>query len=285
MRRALSAAAPRLRPSCARALASSAAAPSPRVAVVQGASRGLGLELARQLAARPDTAVVATCRNPDGATGLQKLAAEAGGRVTVLRLDLTDDASIDAAAAAVGDAHGRADLVLNASGILHGGDVGMPETALARVSRAALTAAYEINAAGPILVAKAFEPLLRSAGKDRAAAEAPPAVLASISARVGSISDNGLGGWHSYRASKAALNMLTVNAALEFARKKAGVAAIVLHPGTCETDLSAPFRRGVPPGKLFSVERGASQLLSIIDGVTLDDNGSFFAWDGQRVPW
>ena len=287
MRRALAAAAPHLRPrvDSVRAVAS-AAAPTrpPRVAVVQGASRGLGLELARQLAARGDT-VVATCRRPDDATELQAVAADSGGRVTLLRLDVTDDASIEAAAAAVADAHGRADLVLNASGVLHGGVLGSPETALTRVTRAAVAEAYNVNAAGPILVARAFEPLLRVAGKAAVAGDAPPAVLASISARVGSISNNSLGGWHSYRASKAALNMLTVNVSLEFARKKSGVAAIVLHPGTCETDLSLPFRRGVPPGKLFPVQRGAAQLLAIIAGVKLEDNGSFFAWDGQRVPW
>jgi NAD(P)-dependent dehydrogenase (short-subunit alcohol dehydrogenase family) len=293
MRRA-AAAALRLRPdralpSSLRALASSSAPPPPpRVAVVQGASRGLGLELARQLALERGAVVVATCRDPAASPGLAALAAAAPpGRVTVLRLDLTDDASIEAAAAAVGDAHGGGvDLLFNASGVLHAPGL-TPETSLARVTRAALATAFEVNAAGPILVARAFEPLLRTAGVARAkrGPGTPPAVLASLSARVGSIGDNGMGGWHAYRASKTALNQLTRNAAVEFARKKAGVAAVVLHPGTCDTDLSKPFQRGVPQGKLFPVERGARQLLDIVDGLTLDDNGAFIAWDGARIPW
>ena len=135
---------------------------------------------------------------------------------------------------------------------------------------------FAVNAIGPALVAKLFLPMLPRGRRG---------VFAVLSARVGSIGDNGLGGWHAYRASKTALNQLTKNAAVEFARKKAGVAAVVLHPGTCDTDLSKPFQRGVPEGKLFPVERGAKQLLDIIDGLTLDDNGAFIAWAGARIPW
>ena len=94
-----------------------------------------------------------------------------------------------------------------------------------------------------------------------------------------------LSGWYSYRASKTALNQLTVTAAVEFARRRQKVAAVVLHPGTCATDLSAPFQKNVPAGKLFSVERGARQLLDVVHGLSLSDSGRFFAWDGSEVPW
>jgi len=247
---------------------------------------GLGLELARQLLhARDYDRVFATCRNPSNAPALAALAAASGGRLTILPLDVTDEAAIAAAASAVSASTDHLDLLLNAGGVLHIPGVMMPETALARVSQQALTTCLAVNAAGPILVGRAFAPLLVAAEKAAGASEARPAVLASISARVGSISDNSLGGWYSYRASKAALNALTKTASVEFARKRQKVAALVLHPGTCETDLSAPFRANVPPGKLFTVERGASQLLDIVGRATMADNGRFFAWDGAEIPW
>lgn len=213
------------------------------------------------------------------------MAAASGGRLTVLPLDVTDEATISSAAASVASSTDHLDLLLNAGGVLHIPGVMMPETALARLSQAALTTCLAVNAAGPILVGRAFAPLLVAAEKAAGASESRPAVFASISARVGSISDNSLGGWYSYRASKAALNALTKTASVEFARKRQKVAALVLHPGTCETDLSAPFRANVPSGKLFTVERGASQLLDIVGKATMADNGRFFAWDGSEIPW
>ena len=304
-------------PATFRAIAATAAAP-PRVAVVQGASRGLGLELARQLALARGATVVATCRDPGAAAGLAALVEEAPrGSVTVLRLDATDEASIVAAAAAVGDAHGRADLVINAAGILHGTDFS-PETSLAKLDPATLARVYAVNAIGPALVAREFAGLLTVAGKERLKAGLPPAVLASLSARVGSVGDNGTGGWYAYRASKVsereggggrrrrgcraaslsrpldrtlpsppqtALNQLMKTAAVELARKRSGVAVACLHPGTCETDLSAPFRRSVPADKLFPVECGAAQLLDVIDALALEESGCFKAWDGSTIPW
>lgn len=282
---------------------------------------GLGLELTRQLVMgdRFD-AVVATCRDPSSATALAALAADAASsssspsssssssssslpRLTILPLDVTRASTIDAAARAVSSSHGRLDLLINASGILHGTardpETGseedfMPETALGRISPAALAACFAVNAAGPILVAKAFVPLLIAGGKaeearakeeGKVATSSPPSVLASISARVGSVSDNGTGGWYSYRASKTALNQLNKTLSVELSRKRAPVSAILLHPGTCDTDLSKPFQRNVPEGKLFSRERGAKQLLEIVGKATREDSGKFFAWDGEEVPW
>lgn len=260
-------------------------------------------------------AVVATCRDPASATALAALAAEAEAsksssssssslpRLTILPLDVTRASTIEAAAASLASSHGRLDLLVNASGILHGTaedpETGkeeefMPETALARITPAALARCFAVNAAGPILVAKAFVPLLIAGGKaeeakakaaGQAPTSSPPSVLASISARVGSISDNATGGWFSYRASKTALNQLNKTLSVELARKRAPVAAILLHPGTCDTDLSKPFQRNVPEGKLFSRERGAMQLLEIMGKATREDSGKFFAWDGQEVPW
>ncbi|GKV03912.1 hypothetical protein SLEP1_g16146 [Rubroshorea leprosula] len=126
-------------------------------------------------------------------------------------------------------------------------------------------------------------PLLKAGGGS--GTERDVAVVASLSARVGSIGDNRLGGWHSYRSSKAALNQLTKTVSVEFGRKKDPVICILLHPGTVDTDLSRPFQRNVPEGKLFTKEFSVQKLLNIINNVKSHDNGKFFAWDGQEIPW
>ena len=106
-----------------------------------------------------------------------------------------------------------------------------------------------------------------------------------VSARVGSIADNRLGGWYAYRASKAALNQSVRTLAVEQGRGRKGSICVALHPGTVDTQLSKPFQRNVPDGKLFTPEQSANYLLTVIDGLGPDDNGSFFAWDGQAIPW
>jgi NAD(P)-dependent dehydrogenase (short-subunit alcohol dehydrogenase family) len=226
---------------------------------------------------------VATCRDPDRAAALAELQALHPGRLQITQLNSADEDSIAAAAAAVAASHPKVDLLLNVSGILHLPGVLSPETALSRVTMENLELTFRTNTFGPILVAKAFSPLLIAAGKG--ATDDSPAVIASLSARVGSISDNRLGGWYSYRASKSALNQLTKTMSLELARKNQHVAAIVLHPGTVDTDLSTPFQRNVVPEKLFTRERAVGQLLGIVDRVSMADTGKFYAWDGAEIPW
>jgi len=203
--------------------------------------------------------------------------------VKVLRLDVTDESSLEAAAAAVRDASGKLDLCLNVAAVLHIPGTSMqPEVAYERVRMDNLMLSYQTNAMGPMMVARHMVPLLKGGG-DRAAGR--PAVLASLSARVSSIGDNQLGGWYAYRASKSALNALMKTLSVELARKKMNVSTVLLHPGTCDTDMSLPFRKNVAPEKLFSRDRAVSQLLGIIDGVSMSDNGTFKAWDGQEIPW
>ena len=242
--------------------------------LIQGASRGIGLEIARQLAQRPDTqSLYASCRDPARAEALKSvLAGRTGG---IVPLDVQDEASIQAAAAHIGERVKHIDLVMNCAGVLHEGGM-QPERRLGSVDAAHLATSFQINAFGPLLVAKHFEPLLSaSAG----------AVFASLSARVGSIGDNRLGGWYSYRAAKAAQNMLTRTLAIEWSRRARPIICVALHPGTVATALSAPFRSRTPPERVFSVERAARQLLDIVDGVTGDDSGRFIAWDGTTIPW
>ncbi|XP_074567926.1 uncharacterized protein LOC141824516 isoform X3 [Curcuma longa] len=254
------------------------------VSMVQGASRGIGLEFVKQLLKKNDEGhVIATCRNPNQATGLLDLKNKFLERLSILPLDVTKENTIEAAATTVKESFGKLNLLINASGILSIPDVLQPETTLSKVQKSSLLLAYEVNAIGPILVIKHMSSLLKAGGGF--GIEKKHAIIASLSARVGSIGDNGLGGWHSYRASKTALNQLTKTISVEFGRKKDPIVCILLHPGTVDTDLSRPFQRNVPPGKLFTKEFSVQKMLSIIDNVKSSDNGKFFAWDGQEIPW
>jgi NAD(P)-dependent dehydrogenase (short-subunit alcohol dehydrogenase family) len=225
-----------------------------QAAVVIGASGGIGAALVSRLQASGRYAAVhALSRSGTG-------------------FDLEDEASIAAAAARVGEGPVPA-LVFVATGVLHHGFE--PERSWRALDAEHLLRDYRINAVGPALVARHFLPLLP---RDR------PAVFTALSARVGSIGDNRLGGWHSYRASKAALNMLLRNLAVELGRTHPQAVVAGLHPGTVDTGLSAPFQKGVKPEKLFTAAYSAERLLSVIAGLTPADSGGVFAWDGARIP-
>ena len=146
----------------------------------------------------------------------------------------------------------------------------MPERSLSSIDASEMSRVLSTNAIGPVLLTQALAPQF-SRG----------AVVANLSARVGSISDNRLGGWWAYRMSKAALNMATVNMALELRRKD--VYAVALHPGTTDTGLSEPFQANVKPEKLFTPEYSASSMLDVLEKLTPEDTGSFFAYDGSRI--
>lgn len=245
------------------------------VCVVQGASRGLGLGLVEALLERGATRVHATCRHPEAASALAELASSHPERLQVHRLDLLDDASIEAAAAAILERDPVLDLVLNVSGVLHGEGLS-PEKRLEDLDRRRLLRAFELNAVGPSLVLQALVPGL---ARDR------PAVVASLSARIGSIGDNRRGGWYGYRASKAALNQLHRTFAVELSRRAPQAIAVTLHPGTVETNLTKPFRRSVPEGQLFTVVEAVGKLLTVVDGLEPEDHGGFFDYAGRRIEW
>jgi NAD(P)-dependent dehydrogenase (short-subunit alcohol dehydrogenase family) len=245
--------------------------------LVQGASRGIGLEFVRQLAADPSVGCVFASHRPGRRSeSLARLASD-HPKVRPLEMDVTDESSIAAAAAQMRGATSPLNLLVNCSGLLHDSDRRLaPEKRLAEVGSESLMRSFAVNAAGPLLMAKHFEGLLARTGK---------AVFASISARVGSIGDNRLGGWYAYRGSKAALNMFTRTLAIEWARSRKNLVCVALHPGTTDTDLSRPYQANVPPGKLFSPERTVSQLLAVLDSVTVESSGRFLAWDGSEIPW
>lgn len=250
--------------------------PTEAVALVQGASRGIGLAFVEQLLdSRHIGRVFATCRNPGKATRLADLAVS-DRRLTVLAADVTDENSLCAAASRVDEMAGRLDLLINCSGLLHEAPDVWPERQLADVDPESLARAFRVNALGPLLVFKSFESLLKRSASAR---------VATLSARVGSIGDNRLGGWYAYRCSKAALNQLIRTTAIQWARLPRPVMCVALHPGTVKTELSAPFTGDSYGGRVFESDGAAQQLLAVIGGLATEDSGNFFAWDGQAIPW
>ena len=194
--------------------------------------------------------------------------------VRLLPLDLACDVSLNRLAADLREGPPLR-LVICTAGLLHAPDL-LPEKRLAQVKRASLERSFAVNAFGPLLLAQVLEPLLP---------RQLPCHFVSLSARVGSIADNRLGGWYAYRAAKAAQNQLLRTLALEWRRRLPLACVSLLHPGTTATVLSAPFRGSVPAGQLFTPERAAGHLLDVLEGLTPEHSGSFWAWDGQPIPW
>ena len=192
-----------------------------------------------------------------------------------LPLDLTEEASVSTFADRARERFSNLRLVIHTSGLLH--DVGQqPEKRLSQVRRAWLERSFAVNAWGPLLLAQAVEACLP---RER------PCHFASLSARVGSIGDNRLGGWYAYRAAKAAQNQLLTTLAIEWRRRRPLTCLTLLHPGTTATPLSAPFQVGVPHERLFSPERAAGHLLTVLAAQRPEQSGAFLAWDGTPIPW
>ena len=164
-------------------------------------------------------------------------------------------------------------MVIVATGILHDGEL-MPEKSQKELSAEKFHRLFEINTIVPALVAKHFIPKLNREKRS---------VFAALSARVGSISDNQLGGWYAYRASKAALNMIIKNAAIEISRRNKKAIIVGLHPGTVDSNLSKPFQGNVPDGKLFTPKYSVQKLLVILTTLTSKQSGKCFAWDGKEI--
>ena len=264
------------------------------VMMVMGASRGIGFALVKKLLSSTKGRVFAACRDPTSAKDLRALESrETRLKVCPVGVDLRDMKSIEDITQYIGgETENRLDMMINTVGILHEGDR-TPERALKHLDAEWLQQNLQVNTIGPIMLMKHFAPLLRTKGrKDR-----PISVAATLSARVGSISDNNLGGWYSYRISKAALNMGIRTCSLELARQ--GTRVLALHPGTVTTDLSAPFRGNVSKSKLLLPEDSAEKLLHVIDtrgddvpklsggelvdGV--DPSHEFYDFNGKPVFW
>ncbi|MEQ1781715.1 MAG: SDR family NAD(P)-dependent oxidoreductase [Hyphomonadaceae bacterium] len=230
-------------------------------AAVFGASGGIGQALVAALDRDPRCAGIHA--------GSRHTITHPSPRISGFRFDLADEASISAAA----DQIGPPDLVIVATGTLHGPGL-TPEKSLRALESSGLQQAFAINAIGPALIARHLLPRLPRARRT---------LFAALSAKVGSISDNRLGGWHSYRASKAALNMLVRTIAIELTRTHPETVCVALHPGTVDTPLSKPFQTGVASERRFPPETSANHLLSVLDKLRPENSGRLFGWDGQEI--
>lgn len=228
--------------------------------LITGANRGIGLELVRQMLARGDR-VFAACRQPESADALQALGAGAGDRLTLVALDVSDPASIEACYAAVAAQTDTLDVLINNAGV---GDSG---EALGALTQAALLRVYTVNAAGPILVAQQFLPLLK-AGDTRK--------IINVSTGIGSIGNRTWGGLYSYTASKAGLNMLNKNLSLDTAGDR--IITIVLDPGWVLTDMGGPDAE-------ISPATSVAGILSVLDSLTPADSGKFYHYTGSEIAW
>lgn len=224
-------------------------------AVIVGASGGIGAALCEAIA-------------DEGAYDVVHALSRSGEA----RIDIEDEASVAAAAARI--AAGPApSLVIVATGLLHDGDRA-PEKSYRELDAAWLAKTLAVNAIGPALVARHLLPLMPRQGRT---------VFAVLSARIGSISDNRLGGWYGYRMAKAALNQLVRTLSIEEKRRNDRAIVVGLHPGTVDTALSRPFQGNVRPGTLFTPDRAASQLLDVIDELKVTDSGRLFDFEGKEV--
>jgi NAD(P)-dependent dehydrogenase (short-subunit alcohol dehydrogenase family) len=252
------------------------------VALVVGASGGIGRAVLDYYLAAPGFAlVIAVSRSPQpaelahpSAHQLAHFPEQHGARLRWLVCDYTQG-GIDAVLGAVTDVGHRLSRVVICNGILHNDRVD-PEKTLLKLNAAAMQEVLHANVVVPSLWVAGLSKVLRGSGN---------CVIAVLSARVGSIADNRLGGWYSYRASKAALNMVLKSAAVEYARRLPGVKLVAFHPGTTDTALSKPFQRGVAPANLFTPAFVADKLGALLDQAVPDAELSYLAWDGSSIEW
>lgn len=244
--------------------------------LIVGASQGIGLGFVRShLQQNNITQIYATYRNPETAGELFNLEQQYGDRLTCLQVDITDESQIVAAIKQIQKSVPQLHLAIYCVGVLHGENLA-PEKSLRQIDPEKLLYSFQINSIGAVLLAKHLMPLFKK-NED--------SIFACISAKVGSIGDNRLGGWYGYRASKAALNMFLKTTAIEYSRRCPKTIVVALHPGTTDTRLSQPFQKNVPPGKLFPVEKTVSLLSQVISDLQPKDSGEFFSWDGTKLPW
>ena len=243
--------------------------------VIAGVSGAIGSALAEAiLRDYPECQLVGLCRHPDRAP----TALHAHDRVSLLTWDAGDAATLDGmigALESVIPARTGIDTLIYAAGVLHAEQM-FPEKRLEDLSADAMARAFAVNATGFGLLVRALVPWLRHRELKR---------IAAVSAKVGSITDNRLGGWYAYRSSKAALNMLVRGLSVELPRRCKPVACVALHPGTTESALSEPFRQSLAQLKVHSPAQTADNLLTVLRGVDQDDNGRFLSWDGSELPW
>ena len=237
---------------------------SPQSILVVGGSGGIGQALVSELLTRfPDAQIAASYYQRRNRVEHQRLSWQA--------LDIRDAAAIDSWA----NDFKRIDWILNAAGYLHGTDGG-PEKSIRALEPEFLLENIRVNTLPTLLLAKSFAAALK---------QSPAPLLATVSARVGSIEDNRLGGWYSYRTSKAALNMALKTLSIEWKHSHPRGCVAALHPGTNDTALSKPFQTNVAADDLFDPDYTASMFVDLLSRLGPTDSGNFWAWNGEKLPW
>lgn len=234
--------------------------------IVVGASGGIGRALVEALALSDQVSNIYALSRSGRSFVNDKVISD--------KLDFTDEADLERVVTEL-KLSASFDICIVATGLLQGEGIA-PEKNMRALNMDAMQKSFAVNCFGPALTAKYFLPLMRRDHKS---------VFAALSARVGSISDNRLGGWYAYRASKAALNMMIKTLAIEQGRRFKETVIIGLHPGTVDTALSKPFQSNVADGKLFTPEYSAAKLLDVIDRAGPEESGNLLAWDGQTIPF
>ncbi|GAL20401.1 cell-cell signaling protein C-factor [Vibrio maritimus] len=236
--------------------------------LIVGGSGGIGWAMCRQLAQLPEIQVFATYRStlPRGSEDYE--------RISWFQLDVMEQAHYPMLVERLSEVV-HLDWLINCVGALSINER-MPEKSLKSVDSEQFIDAIRINTLPTLLLAQHFQPFLRKAHSP---------LFATISARVGSITDNGLGGWYSYRCSKAALNMALKNISIEWGRLMPRSCTVALHPGTTDTSLSKPFQARVPEHKLFSTDKTARLLIKVLQSLDRSNNGQFLAYDGSLIEW
>ena len=242
-------------------------------ALVVGASGGIGLALAQRLLQDPCIQrVYATYRNSDTAEGLLAIN---DVRLRTLQVDVTSDEDLQQLAKNIRANQDSPDFVINAAGILHEGAL-QPEKSLNQCNPESLGRIFQVNSIGPLMLARTMLPLMP---------KARPGHFVVLSAMVGSIADNRLGGWYGYRASKAALNQFMKTLSVECHRSHPQLCVTSIHPGTTDSELSRPFQANVKPGKLYTSSQSADRILRVASAGQAQDSGRFVNWDGRQIPW
>ena len=232
--------------------------------LITGANRGIGLELVRQYLQRDDTQVFATCRNPDSAQELNQLASQYSDRAHVIQLDVADQASIDASVKTVGELAGGLDILINNAGINPKTE---RESMFGELEAEAIMHVLHVNSVGPVMVVQAYAGLLRTGNNVR---------VVNVSSGAGSLERQASGCGYAYNASKAALNMMT--RCLAGSLRGDNVVVITLNPGWVQTDMGGSNARLKP-------EESITGIITVVDGLTMADSGTFLQWDGAQLPW
>jgi NAD(P)-dependent dehydrogenase (short-subunit alcohol dehydrogenase family) len=244
--------------------------------LVVGASRGIGLALVEAQLDDPGVDnVIATHRDGSNLAALSDIRERHGDRLTLHRLDVADRQSFADFADFLAGSGAGIDLAIHAAGILHDGSL-QPEKSVSQCEPDNLKRMFEINSIAPLMTARTLLPLQSRNQRF---------TFAALSAMVGSIGDNRLGGWYGYRASKAALNQFIRTLANECRFSHPRAAIVAVHPGTTDTHLSRPFQRNVDAKRLYTPKQTASRILAVIDGIGSDGSGRFYNWDGSEIPW